>query len=247
MIPIKSPQDLEMMVEAGKILAGVIKRAKTVVLPGASTQDVDCLIEKLILESNAVPAFKGYKGFPASACISVNEEIVHGIPGPRIILEGDIVSLDIGVNYRGYFSDAAVTVPVGQVSQQKKKLMETARLSLDEGIKKACAGNHLTDISHSIQVFVERAGFSVVRQFVGHGIGSSLHEDPEVPNFGQAGCGPILKSGMVLAIEPMINLGGWEAEITANGWTAVTKDGQASAHFEHTVAITDKGPRILSK
>lgn len=247
MIPIKSSREIKLMAEAGSILAGIIKRVKKEVRPGVSTGDIDALVEKLILASNAAPAFKGYQGFPACTCISVNEEIVHGIPGPRVILDGDIVSLDIGVNYKGYFSDAAVTVAAGRVDEQKKNLMEIARLSLDEGIKKAYPGNHLTDISHSIQVFVEQAGFSVVRQFVGHGIGRALHEEPEVPNFGPAGCGALLKNGMVLAIEPMINLGGWESEITENGWTAVAKDGLASAHFEHTVAITDKGPVVLSK
>lgn len=235
------------MAEAGSILGEIIRRAEKIVRPGITTHEIDSLVEQLILKSKALPAFKGYQGFPASTCISVNEEIVHGIPGPRIILEGDIVSLDIGVNFRGYFSDAAVTVPAGKINEQKKKLIEVTRLSLDEGIKKAYAGNYLTDISHSIQVFVEQAGFSVVRQFVGHGIGKSLHEEPEVPNFGPAACGELLKSGMVLAIEPMVNLGGWEAKIIDNGWTAVTKDGSASAHFEHTVLITDKGPVVLSK
>jgi methionyl aminopeptidase len=247
MIPIKSGQEIKQMAEAGSILGEIIRRAESIVRPGITTQEIDSLVEQLILKNKALPAFKGYQGFPASTCISVNEEIVHGIPGPRVILEGDIVSLDVGVNFRGYFSDAAVTVPVGRINEQKKKLIEITRLSLDEGIKKAYAGNHLTDISHSIQIFVEQAGFSVVRQFVGHGIGKSLHEEPEVPNFGPCACGALLKSGMVLAIEPMVNLGGWESEITDNGWTAVTKDGLASAHFEHTVLITEKGPVVLSK
>ncbi|MCK9572403.1 MAG: type I methionyl aminopeptidase [Candidatus Omnitrophica bacterium] len=247
MIPLKSSQDLEMLGKAGKILGEVLRRSGKLVRAGLSTGELDQLIEKMILESGALPAFKDYKGFPASACISVNEEIVHGIPGLRIINDGDIVSLDIGVNYQGYFSDSALTVAVGKVDQETIRLIEVTRLSLNEGIKQARVGNHLTDISHTIQVFAEKEGFSVVRQFVGHGIGRALHEEPEVPNFGPAGCGPLLKHGMVLAIEPMINLGGWEAKITDNGWTVITKDGLPSAHFEHTVAITDKGPVILSK
>ena len=247
MIPLKSSQDLEMLGKAGKILGEVLRRSGKLVRAGLSTGELDQLIEKMILESGALPAFKDYKGFPASACISVNEEIVHGIPGLRIINDGDIVSLDIGVNYQGYFSDSALTVAVGKVDQETIRLIEVTQLSLNEGIKQARVGNHLTDISHTIQVFAEKEGFSVVRQFVGHGIGRALHEEPEVPNFGPAGCGPLLKHGMVLAIEPMINLGGWEAKITDNGWTVITKDGLPSAHFEHTVAITDKGPVILSK
>jgi len=247
MIPIKSPEGLGIMRRAGEILSRVMRQAALAVRPQAITSEIDRLVESLIRKYGALPAFKGYRGFPASACISVNEEIVHGIPGPRVLLKGDIVSLDIGVNYQGYFSDAAITVGVGEIEPQKERLIEACRRALDVGIKKAYPGNHLTDISHSIQVFVEAQGFSVVRQFVGHGIGTALHEDPEVPNFGEAHLGPVLKSGMVLAIEPMINLGGWESEITANGWTAVTKDGLASAHFEHTVAITKQGPKILSK
>jgi methionyl aminopeptidase len=247
MIPIKSEKDLRMLKRSGQILAGVIRKIEKSVRPGITTSDIDRLGEELILKEKAVPAFKGYKGFPASICISVNEEIVHGIPGPRLLLEGDIVSVDLGVNYQGYFSDAALTLPVGRVENGKKKLIEVAYQALDAGIKQAYAGNNLSDISHSIQSFVEGHGFSVVRQFVGHGIGTALHEEPEIPNFGEPHLGPQLKSGMVLAIEPMINMGGWEARITANGWTAVTKDGLSSAHFEHTVAITDKGPVILTK
>lgn len=247
MIPIKSPKDLQMLRRAGKILASVIYRVGKIVQPGITTLDIDRLSEELILKNKALPAFKGYRGFPGTACVSVNEEIVHGIAGPRVILEGDIVSIDLGLNFGGYFSDMAITLPVGKVDLDKKKLIDTARQSLDLGIKQARVGNYLTDISHSIQSFVEANGFSVVRQFVGHGIGVTLHEEPEVPNFGQAHSGPLLKSGMVLAIEPMINLGGWECCIMENGWTAVTKDGTPSAHFEHTVAITEKGPVILTK
>lgn len=247
MIPLKSQKDLEMLKRSGEILAWVMREVEKNVQPGITTLDIDRISEELILKKKARAAFKGYKGFPATACVSVNEEIVHGIPGPRVILEGDIVSIDLGVDYQGYFSDMAVTLPVGKVEQSKRKLIEITRQSLDLGIKQALAGNYLTDISHSIQSFVEAQGFSVVRQFVGHGIGSALHEDPEIPNFGEPHLGPLLKSGMVLAIEPMINIGSWECLILENGWTAVTKDGAASAHFEHTVTITDKGPVILTQ
>jgi len=245
-IPIKSEEDLRMMRRSGKILSDVMGKVRESLRPGMTTLDVDRMSEELILKADALPAFKDYNGFPASACISVNEEVVHGIPASRVILEGDIVSIDLGVNYRGYFSDMAITVPAGEVSRDKQKLMEVTRDSLGLGIKQACPGNYLTDISHSIQEFVEGRGFSVVRQFVGHGIGRALHEEPEVPNFGSAGLGPLLKKGMVLAIEPMVNIGTWECRVTRNGWTAVTKDGLASAHFEHTVAVTDNGPEILT-
>ncbi len=247
MIPLKSPKDLEMLKRSGEILASVMREVAKNIKPGVTTFDIDRISEELILKKKALAAFKGYKGFPATACVSVNEEIVHGIPGPRVILEGDIVSLDLGVNYQGYFSDMAVTLPAGKIGCAKAKLIEVTRNSLEIGIKQAVEGNYLTDISHSIQSFVEASGFSVVRQFVGHGIGSALHEDPEIPNFGQPHLGPLLKNGMVLAIEPMVNAGSWECFILPNGWTAVTKDDAPSAHFEHTVAITEKGPVILTQ
>ncbi|MFH0918243.1 MAG: type I methionyl aminopeptidase [Candidatus Omnitrophota bacterium] len=247
MIPLKSPKDLTMLKRSGAILASVMQKLQTALRPGITTLDIDLLSEKLIRKEKALAAFKGYKGFPGTACVSVNEEIVHGIPGPRVILEGDIVSLDLGVNYEGFFSDMAVTLPVGKVAADRLKLIAVAKQSLDLGIQQAQVGNYLTDISHSIQSFVESQGFSVVRQFVGHGIGAALHEEPEIPNFGSPGLGPLLESGMVLAIEPMINLGGWQCRVIENGWTAVTSDGCPSAHFEHTVAVTDKGPVILTK
>lgn len=228
-------------------MAFVMQKLQAALRPGMTTLDIDFLSAELIRKEKALAAFKGYKGFPGTACVSVNEEIVHGIPGSRVILEGDIVSIDLGVNYEGFFSDMAVTLPVGKVDVDRLKLIAVAKQSLDIGIKQAQVGNYLTDISHSIQSFVEAQGFSVVRQFVGHGIGIALHEEPEIPNFGRPGLGPLLKNGMVLAIEPMINLGSWECEVMANGWTAVTKDGAPSAHFEHTVAVTDKGPLILTK
>ncbi|MDD5108925.1 MAG: type I methionyl aminopeptidase [Candidatus Omnitrophica bacterium] len=247
MICLRSPSEIEMLKRSGKILAAVMRRIEDIVEPGITTLDIDRLSEELILKEKAIAAFKGYKGFPATACVSVNEEVVHGIPGPRVILEGDIISIDLGVNYQGYFSDMAVTLPVGKADQAKIKLIEITKQSLEIGITQARVGNYLTDISHSIQSFAEAQGFSVVRQFVGHGIGAALHEDPEIPNFGRPHLGVLLKSGMVLAIEPMINVGSWECLILENGWTAVTKDGTPSAHFEHTVAITDKGPVVLTK
>lgn len=246
MIPLKSKEELEMIKLSGKILASVMKKIREFIKPGITTAEIDRLAEELILSEGALPAFKGYKGFPASVCTSTNFEIVHGIPGDRKLNEGDILSLDLGINYKNYFSDAAVTLAIGRVSSQVKKLIEVTKESLSEGIRQARVNNCLSDISSSIQDYVEKNGFSVVRQFVGHGIGLSLHEEPEIPNFGKAHLGPVLKSGMVLAIEPMVNMGTWESEILENGWTAVTKDRLPSAHFEHTVAITEGGPEILT-
>lgn len=246
MIPLKSKNDLAMMRIAGGIAARVMQRLSACVKEGVRTLEIDRLAEEYVRQEGALPAFKGYKGFPASVCTSVNEEIVHGIPGERRILNGDIVSLDLGVNYRGYFSDLAVTLAVGRISPAAKKLIQVTKEALAIGIKEARVGNQLFDISHAIQEWVERHGFSVVREFVGHGIGRDLHEEPEIPNFGRPKQGPALKSGMVFAIEPMVNMGSWEASILDNGWTAVTKDGLPSAHFEHTVAITDEGPQILT-
>jgi methionyl aminopeptidase len=246
MIPLKSEGDIEMLRLSGKILAKVLKQIKALIKPGISTAEINRVAEELILKEDAQPAFKGYKGFPASICTSLNEEIVHGIPTERRLKEGDIISLDLGINYKGYFSDAAVTLPVGRVSEGVRKLIEVTKGALYEGIKEARAENYLSDISYSIQNHVERHGFSVVRQFVGHGIGLNLHEEPEIPNFGKPHSGPVLRSGMVFAIEPMVNMGTWESEILENGWTAVTKDRLPSAHFEHTVAITEKGPVILT-
>ncbi|MEW6101348.1 MAG: type I methionyl aminopeptidase [Candidatus Omnitrophota bacterium] len=246
MIPLKSEEDIRMINKSGKILARIMNKLKGQIRPGVLTEEIDRLAEELILKAGALPAFKGYNGFPAAVCTSINEEIVHGIPGQRELKEGDILSLDLGINYQGYFSDAAITMGVGMVNKDLKKLIEVTRKALFEGIRKARVNNYLSDISFSIQNYVEGNGFSVVRQFVGHGIGFSLHEEPEIPNFASASKGPVLKSGMVLAIEPMVNMGSWESRILDNGWTAVTKDGSASAHFEHTVAITEQGPRILT-
>lgn len=246
MIPLKSEKDLEMMRKAGKILARIMQKLQKFIARGISTNQINQLAEELILQENTMPAFKGYKSFPTSICTSVNEEIVHGLPSQRVLKEGDIISLDLGINYDGYFSDIAITLSIGQVDSRTKKLIEVTKKALSEGIKQARMGNYLSNISYTVQDYVERYGFSVVRQFVGHGIGKNLHEEPEIPNFGRPNQGPILKKGMVLAIEPMVNMGTWESEILDNGWTAVTKDGMPSAHFEHTVAITENGPEILT-
>lgn len=247
MIPLKSKKDLEMLEISGRILARVMKKIESIIRPGISTADIDRLAEELVLKEKALPAFKGYKGFPATVCTSINEEIVHGIPSyERKLEEGDILSLDLGVNYGGYFSDAAITIAVGKIDAKLKKLINVSKKALLLAIKSALVENNVSDISFSIQDYVEKNGFSVVRQFVGHGIGNELHEEPEIPNFGRPHQGPKLKSGMVLAIETMVNMGTWEAEILDNGWTAITKDRLPSAHFEHTIAITDRGPKILT-
>lgn len=246
MIPLKSERDLEMLRRAGVILGRILRSLRESVKPGIMTLDINDLAVRLIRDEGVVSAFKGYRGYPAAICTSVNEEIVHGIPAGRRINDGDIISLDVGIQYEGYFSDAAVTVPVGHIDAQKKKLLEVTKRSLAEGIRNARPGGHLGDISGGIQQYAEKHGFSVVRQFVGHGIGVRLHEDPEIPNYGRPHHGALLKSGMVLAIEPMVNMGTWEAEILDNGWTAVTKDRLPSAHFEHTIAVTENGPEILT-
>lgn len=247
MIPLKSNDDLQQLRKSAAILAQIMRSLRESIEVGKTTSEIDKLAENLVRKENALPAFKGYRGYPASICISINDEVVHGIPGERRLREGDIVSLDFGVNYNGFFSDAAFTVGIGRIHPRLHKLIEVTENSLYDGIKKAYAGNHISDISHAIQDYVERHGFSVVRQFVGHGIGTQLHEEPEIPNFGIPHKGPVLKRGMVLAIEPMVNIGTWECKITNNGWTAVTSDGLVSAHFEHTIAITDSGPEILTK
>lgn len=236
-----------MLKAAGKIVSRVMRKLRESIKAGISTIEIDALAELLIQKEKAIPAFKGYRGYPANICTSINEEIVHGIPSERRLKEGDIISLDIGINYAGYFSDVAITVPVGRVNRQAKKLIDVTKNALAEGIKQACSGNHLSDISSAIQNYVEGHGFSVVREFVGHGIGSCLHEEPEIPNFGLSHQGPLIKSGMVLAIEPMVNAGTWKSKVLENQWTAVTADGKFSAHFEHTVAVTDNGPEILTR
>lgn len=246
MIPLKSKEDLEMMRRSGKILAKIMQKLIKFIQVGVSTQEIDCLAEELMQKENVTPAFKGYKGFPANICTSINEEIVHGIPGERKLKAGEIIAIDVGINYKGYFSDRAVTLAVGKIDSGARKLIEVTQEALSEGIKQARPDKRLYDISYAIQSYVEKHKFSVVREFVGHGIGSRLHEEPEIPNFGRSHQGAELKTGMVFAIEPMVNMGTWESMILDNGWTAVTKDKQPSAHFEHTVAITKNGPEILT-
>jgi methionyl aminopeptidase len=246
MILKKTGDELKIMRDAGFILAEILDKLRLSIKPGLATLELDSIAETLIEKARVAPAFKGYRGFPAATCISVNEEIVHGIPSGRILLEGDIVSVDLGISHRGFFSDAAFTAAVGKIDAQSAKLIDVASKALDIGIKEAVVGKRLLDISSAIQAHVETNGFSVVRDFVGHGIGKSLHEEPEVPNYGITHEGPILEAGMVLAIEPMVNMGSWQAEIIDNGWTAVTRDGKRSAHFEHTVAITPSGPEVLT-
>ena len=247
MITIKSPAEIDLLRKSGKILASIVEELKGSLKSGIKTKDIDQKAEHLITAHGTKPAFKGYRGFPSCICVSVNEEVVHGIPGNRLIKDGDIVSVDIGIVYGEYFSDTAFTVGVGEIDAGKQTLIDVTRESLHRGIEEALIDRHLSDISHAIQQFVESRHFSVVRDFVGHGIGKSLHEDPEVPNFGKPHAGPILKEGMVLAIEPMVNMGGWQTKVLEDGWTVVTKDSKPSAHFEHTVAITKTGPEILTE
>ena len=245
-IIIKSPREIEHMKRSNAIVAGVFQELKRVIEPGITTQELDQVTEKIILSKGAIPAFKGYRGFPASLCVSINEEVVHGIPGQRKVKEGDIVSLDVGVNLNGYFGDGAITLPVGKVDQDAKRLLEVTERALYVGIEKAKEGNRLFDISYAIQTWVEGHGFSVVRDYVGHGIGRDLHEEPQIPNFGTPHQGPRLEKGMVLALEPMVNEGTYDVKILPDGWTVVTTDGKRSAHFEHSIAITEEGAEILS-
>ncbi len=246
MIIIKSKREIAEMRAASRIVAQVLLRLKDSIEPGVSTKELDSIAETLIGKAGAVPAFKGYRGYPASLCTAVNEQVIHGIPGARRIEEGDIVGLDVGVEYNGFFGDGAITVPVGEVDGEKSKLLQVAEQALYEGLKQARPGRRLFDISFAIQSHVERNSFSVVREFTGHGIGRELHEEPQIPNFGEPNRGPRLKPGMTLAIEPMVNAGSPEVAILEDGWTAVTADGKPSAHFEHTVAITESDPDILT-
>jgi len=245
-IIIKSQREIEQLKRSNAIVAEVLQELKGMIAPGRTTQELDRVAETIILSKGALPAFKGYRNYPAAICVSINEEVVHGIPGPRKLKEGDIVSIDVGVNLHGYFGDAAITVPVGEVDQRARRLLEVTERALYIGIEMARIGNRLFDISHAIQRWVEGKGFSVVREFVGHGIGKSLHEEPQIPNFGSPGQGPRLEKGMVFALEPMVNEGTYEVKILSDGWTVVTADGKRSAHFEHTIAITDGQAEILS-
>ena len=246
-IGIKTKEEIRVLRDSGRILSAIVKELKCSLKAGMSTQDIDILAENLIRDFGVVPAFKGYRGFPGCVCISINEEVVHGIPSGRILVDGNIVSLDIGIIFNNYYSDMAITVGIGTIRPELKKLLDVTRESLYKGIEKIRENNHLSDISHAIQSYVEANGFSVVRDFVGHGIGRMLHEEPEIPNFGEPNKGPILKEGMVFAIEPMVNLGDWQTKILNDRWTVVTKDEKPSAHFEHTVVITKDTPEILTE
>ena len=216
------------------------------VAPGVTTKDLDEVAREVITSHGAIPSFKGYHGYPGNICASVNEEVVHGIPGSRKLQEGDIVSVDCGATYNGFVGDSAVTIPVGKIDPVSEQLLRVTEESLYKGIAAAIVGNRLSDISHAVQVHVEAAGFSVVRDYVGHGIGRNMHEDPQIPNFGPPGHGPLLKPGMVLAIEPMVNVGTYKVRTLKDGWTVLTADGKRSAHFEHTIAITPDGPKLLT-
>ena len=235
------------MEAANRIVAEVLAEVKSHIHPEVETRELDEVAEACCRKYKVKPAFKGYRGFPRALCVAVNEEVVHGIPGARKLKSGDLVGLDFGVLYDGFYGDAAITVPVGEVTPQAQLLLQATEESLYAGIEQMKVGEHLSDISHAIQTTVEKYGFSVIRHFVGHGIGRSLHEDPQIPNFGPKGRGPVLKAGMTLAIEPMTSAGSWEVKVLDDGWTAVTADNSLSAHFEHTVALTEKGPLILSR
>jgi len=244
----KSKAEIEKMRSAGKIVAQVLNRLSSIVEPGITTLDLDREAERMIRDAGAIPTFKGYNGFVASICTSINDEVVHGIPNSRRKLaEGDIIGIDCGATYHGYVGDAAVTVPVGRVSDDVKKLIEVTRESLNQAIRKCVVGSTLGDVGNAVQAYVEPLGYSVVRNFCGHGIGRAMHEDPQVPNYGKPGSCKPLREGWVLAIEPMINLGRHDVKVLSDGWTVITIDGRPSAHFEHTVAITSDGPVVLTR
>ncbi len=245
-IIIKSDREIAIMRQAGKIVAIVLEVLKSHVKPGIKTEELDVIAVRELEKLGAISSFKGYRGYPANLCISVNDEIVHGIPGARVLNEGDIVSLDFGAIYMDFQGDAAVTVGVGDISPQAKRLMETTEGALNAGIDAARAGRRLGDISAAIQNYVESRGYSVVREYTGHGIGRKMHEDPQIPNFGLPGQGTVLKKGMTLALEPMVNIGDWRTRLDDNHWTVLTIDGSLSAHFEHTIAITDDGFEVLT-
>ncbi len=248
MIILKSLQEIEQIRKACLVVADVLERMRDQVHPGVSTEALDEFAERFILAAGAKPAFKGYRGYPKTLCTSVNSEVIHGIPSKNVVLkQGDIVSIDVGAIVEGFYGDAAITLPVGKVSPEAERLIRVTEESLYRGIERAASGNRLYDISYAVQSHVESHGYSVVRDFVGHGIGRNMHEDPQIPNFGSRGQGPRIKAGMVFAIEPMVNMGGSATIVKEDGWTAVTVDGSLSAHFEHTVAVMLEGPRILSK
>jgi methionyl aminopeptidase len=245
-IILKTPSEMATMREAGRIVANTLSMMRDLVKPGVTTADLDAKADEFIRRHNAKPSFKGYNGFPASICVAVNDQVVHGIPGPQRLQEGDIITIDIGANFRGLHGDAAMSFPVGQISAEAQRLLDVCQAALKIGIDEARAGRHLTDIGAAIQPYVESQGFSVVRQYCGHGVGRQLHEDPQVFHYGPNGKGPVLRRGMVLTIEPMINAGKPDTRVLDDKWTVITKDGSLSAQFEHTVAITDDGPRLLT-
>jgi len=246
MIALRTPREIELCSEASRIVAAVLELMGEMARPGMTTGEMDAEAEALMRAMGAEPLWKGFRGYPGTICASVNEEVVHGIPGERVLREGDIVSIDVGSRYRGYCGDSARTFAVGAVSSEARRLLEVTERALTAAIAKAVDGGRLSDISHAIQVEAEEAGFSVVRDYVGHGIGSAMHEEPQIPNFGPPGEGPKLRQGMILAIEPMVNAGGWQVKLLDDGWTVVTADGGLSAHFEHEVAIMGDGPKVLS-
>ncbi len=247
MISLKTPAEVEQIRAGGKIVAEILRGLADLIRPGVTTAELDRWAEKLIVSKKALPAFKGYRGFPATLCTSLNEAVVHGIPGSRVLKNGDILSVDVGVKLGDWYSDAAWTYPVGDVDAESRRLMQVTQESLELGIQAALPGQRLSDIGHAVQKHVERAGFSVVRDFVGHGLGRQLHEDPQIPNFGAPGQGVRLKAGMVLAIEPMVNVGGYEVRVLEDQWTVVTQDGKRSAHFEHTVALLNGQVEVLTR
>ncbi|MDR6226935.1 type I methionyl aminopeptidase [Desmospora profundinema] len=246
MIILKSSKEIERMRRAGRIVYEAHQLVRDAIRPGITTKEIDRIVEAYIRKQGAVPSFKGYNGFTGSVCASVNEELVHGIPGDRVLVDGDIISVDIGAYLDGYHGDSAWTYPVGTVSEEASRLLSVTEESLYRGLKQAIAGNRIGDISHAIQSFVEDAGYSIVREYVGHGVGQNLHEEPGIPNFGPPGKGPRLKSGMTLAVEPMVNVGARHVKTLADNWTVVTEDGSLCAHFEHTIAITEDGHEILT-
>ena len=247
MVILKQPDEIDKARASSRIVAEVLNVLREKIQPGVTTRELDKIAEEVAQKRGAKPAFKGYRGYPYSLCASVNEEVVHGMPSGRVLKEGDIVGLDFGVYYQGFYGDAAITLPVGRVSEEATRLMRVTEQSLYAAIDQTSSGNRLGDISAAVQETAESAGYSVVRDFVGHGIGRNMHEDPQIPNFGKKGRGIELQTGMILAIEPMVNAGRYRVKILPDGWTVITADGSLSAHFEHSVAITDSGPEILSR
>ena len=246
-IELKSAADLDKMRRAGAMAGGILRKVGELVRPGVTTQDLDRAAEKMIRDAGGIPTFLGYRGYTASICASVNEEVVHGLPSAkRVLKEGDLISVDLGATFQGFVGDTAATFPVGKISDEDRRLMDVTRESLEEGIAKLVPGNRLGDVSAAIQKRAEDAGFGVVRDYVGHGIGRQMHEEPSVPNYGTAGSGLRLEAGLVLALEPMVTAGSWKVKVLPDGWTVVTQDGRRAAHFEHTVAVTEKGPEILT-